>query len=352
MWIGTRQFRNAGLVHTSIRTSNTENVFMLPAPMGRKIRRSSGGPHFVLISTEVVVCVFDYYYGAQSDQFSFIRVPVVFFRDEKFKKMSTDAKVLYGILLNRMDLSAKNGWFDEQGRVYIICTMEEIMETMNCADNKATKLMDELEDKCGLIERKRQGQGRPNLIYVKNFISSVENSGSDSSESRFKTRDNHDSKVVKTAIPDSLKARGSNIDKNKINKSYTENHPIRPGSDKDGMGSRRLYEAYFRDSLEFETLLIDHPSEKEILQGILALLVDTCCSKRTLIRIAGDDKPKDIVVSQLMKLNFMHIQYVLDSFRANASDIRNIKQYLLAALYNAPMTMDSYYRAKVNYDFS
>ena len=88
-----------------------------------------------------------------------------------------EAKVLYGILLKRMDLSAKNGWFDDQGRVFIICTLEEIMETMNCADNKATKLMNELEEKCGLIERKRQGQGKPNLIYVKNFISSVDNSG-------------------------------------------------------------------------------------------------------------------------------------------------------------------------------
>ena len=146
--------------------------------------------------------MYDYYYGAQSDQFSFIRVPAIFFSDDKFRKMSPEAKVLYGILLNRMDLSAKNGWLDEQGRVYIICTLEEIMETMNCADNKATKLMEELENKCGLIERKRQGQGRPNLIYVKNFISSVDNYGSESRESRFKTRENHDSKVVKTTIPD------------------------------------------------------------------------------------------------------------------------------------------------------
>ena len=99
--------------------------------------------------------------------------------------------------------SAKNGWFDEQGRVFIICTLEEIMETMNCADNKATKLMNELEEKCGLIERKRQGQGKPNLIYVKNFISSVDNSGGQPPESRFKTRENHDSGVVKTTNQES-----------------------------------------------------------------------------------------------------------------------------------------------------
>ena len=104
--------------------------------------------------------MYDYFYGPQADQFNFIRIPAVLFSKEEFKGLSSEAKVLYGILLKRMDLSAKNGWFDDQGRVFIICTLEEIMETMNCADNKATKLMNELEEKCGLIERKRQGQGK------------------------------------------------------------------------------------------------------------------------------------------------------------------------------------------------
>ena len=108
-----------------------------------------------------------------------------------------------------MDLSAKNGWIDDQGRVYIICTLSEIMEKLNCADNKATKLMNELEDKCGLIERKRQGLGKPNLIYVKNFLP-VDNPV----ESRFKTRENHDSGVVKTTNQESLKSRGSYKDNN------------------------------------------------------------------------------------------------------------------------------------------
>ena len=110
---------------------------------------------------EVVVCVYDYFYGAQAEQFSFIRIPSVLFRKEEFKNISPEAKVLYGILLKRMDLSAKNGWFDDQGRVYIIFTQEEIMETLNCGNQKAVKLMDELEGKIGLIERKRQGLGKP-----------------------------------------------------------------------------------------------------------------------------------------------------------------------------------------------
>ena len=100
--------------------------------------------------------------------FSYFRVPKILFRDIKFKDLSTDAKTLYGILLDRMGLSVKNGWLDEQGRVYIIFPVQEVMDALGCADNKATKLFRELE-KFGLIERKRRGLGKPNLIYVKNF---------------------------------------------------------------------------------------------------------------------------------------------------------------------------------------
>ena len=105
---------------------------------------------------------FDYFYGSQAEQFSFYRIPKVLFTDPQFKPLSTDAKVLYGILLDRMSLSVKNHWLDEQSRVYIIFTL-------SCANQKACRLMLELEKDAGLIERKRQGLGKPSLIYVKNF---------------------------------------------------------------------------------------------------------------------------------------------------------------------------------------
>lgn len=158
---------------------------------------------------EGVAHVYDYFYGAQADQFSFIRIPTVLFSDEKFMNISPEAKILYGILLKRMDLSAKNGWFDRQGRVYIIFTLEEVMEILNCTDNKATKRMNELEKQCGLIERKRQGLGKPSLIYVKNFISAVEDPGEKTLESRFKRRENHDSGGANTTIQESLKSRAT-----------------------------------------------------------------------------------------------------------------------------------------------
>ena len=247
----------------------------------------------------------DYFYGVQSGQFSFIRIPTLLFTDDQYKYVSADAKILYGILLARMDLSAKNGWIDDQGRAYIICTLSEIMEKLNCADNKATKLMNELEDKCGLIERKRQGLGKPNLIYVKNFLP-VDNSV----ESRFKTRENHDSGVAENTIQDSSKSRPSNKDHNNTDSIYSEN-PILSGWDADGMSEYERYKEWFRTELELDILALDHPTEKETLDGILDILAETCSTNRRMIRIAGDDKPKEVVKGRLMKLDSLHILWIL-----------------------------------------
>lgn len=125
--------------------------------------------HKIYSQKNKVINMFEYFYGAQAEQFAFFRIPKVLFKDSTYKSLSSDAKILYGMLLDRMNLSAVNGWFDQMKRVYIIYTIEELMEDMGCANQKATKLMNELE-KIGLIERKRQGLGKPNLIYVKNFI--------------------------------------------------------------------------------------------------------------------------------------------------------------------------------------
>ena len=111
----------------------------------------------------------DYFYGQAGELFSFYRIPKALFQEPRFQSLSTDAKTLYGILLDRMSLSAKNGWLDEQGRVFIIFTIEDVKRALCCADNKATKLLRELEE-FGLIERKRRGQGKPSLVYVKKLF--------------------------------------------------------------------------------------------------------------------------------------------------------------------------------------
>ena len=114
----------------------------------------------------------DYFYGQSGELFSYFRIPKALFQDHRFRQLSTDARTLYGILLDRMSLSVKNGWLDEQGRVYIIYTVREVQESLCCAEHKAVKLFRELED-IDLIERKRRGLGRPSLIYVKDFSSGL-----------------------------------------------------------------------------------------------------------------------------------------------------------------------------------
>ena len=114
----------------------------------------------------------DYFYGQSGELFSYFRIPKALFQDCRFRQLSTDARTLYGILLDRMSLSAKNGWLDEQGRVYIIYTVREVQESLCCGEHKAVKLFRELED-IDLIERKRRGLGRPSLIYVKDFSSGL-----------------------------------------------------------------------------------------------------------------------------------------------------------------------------------
>ena len=290
--------------------------------------------------------MFDYFYGAQAEQFSFYRVPKVLFTREQFKQLSAEAKILYGIMLDKLDLSVKNKWGDEKGRVYIIYTIEQIMADMNCADQKATKLLDELEKKCGLIERKRQGLGKPNLIFVKNFITGVE----ESMMARIQNRENHDSGAVNITTADYPKSRGINTNHN--NTENSDINPIRSGFDEDEISERNEYERYFRESLSIDVLLRENLGEEETILGILDLLVDVCCSKRSVIRIAGDDKPLAVVKSRFMKLNAEHIRYVLKCLSENTTRVRNIRQYLLTALYNAPATIRPFYQAWVNNDMA
>ena len=160
----------------------------------------------------------DYFYGQAGELFSFYRIPKALFQEPRFQSLSTDAKTLYGILLDRMSLSARNGWLDKAGRVFIIYTVQEVQDSLGCADKKATKLLRELEE-YGLIERKRRGLGKPDLIYVKNF-------SSESSKSIFQNRDFHDSGGFKNASQDPSKSR-CNKTKDLLIKVKSQNKKIR-----------------------------------------------------------------------------------------------------------------------------
>ena len=289
--------------------------------------------------------MYDYFYGRQAEQFSFYRVPKILFTEDKFWNVSTDAKLLYGILLDRMNLSAANGWLDDEGRVYIIFTIDEIKSALGCAEKKSVKLLDELEKKCGLIERKRQGLGKPNLIYVKNFVT-------DAVERQFLNCQKDNSGIVENTIQDLSKGQGNNTDIN--NTEFSNTDPFFPsdscGKDVDGTDEFRRYYQYFYEQLYMDYLKKDFPYDHDTLDLILHLSVEVMCSNRKQIRIASDDKPTEIVRSTFMKLDSEHIRFVMDGFKENTTDVRNIKQYLLASIYNAPYTIGPHYDAKVRHD--
>lgn len=289
---------------------------------------------------------YDYFYGQQSEQFSFYRIPKILFSQDKFWNVSTDAKLLYGILLDRMNLSARNGWLDEAGRVYIIFTIEEIKESLGCAEKKAVKLLDELEKKAELIERKRQGLGKPNLIYVKHFISG-------SVERQFLNCQNDNSATFQNTIQDLSKSQGNNTDIK--NTDLSDTNSIFPSGNcgkENGNEEYQQYYQYFYEQLGIEYLQQDYPYDVDRLENILELVVETVCSKRQIIRIGGDDRPIEVVKSRFMKLDSEHIRYVLDCFKENTTKIRNIRQYMLASLYNAPTTIGSYFDALVRHDMA
>ena len=286
---------------------------------------------------------FDYFYREQSDQYTFYRIPKILIVEDCFQELSTNAKLLYGLLLDRVSLSTNSGWFDEQGRVYIIYTIKSIQRDMHCGDKKAVRLLKELEN-WGLIEKVIQGQGKPALIYVKNFYGY-------SSKQRLQDCHNDDSEMVKTTILGLSKGQRNNTNTNNTELSNT--NPIRSVCDVDNDEDDRLsYRDYFKDYLELEILRERYPHDMEVLDAILEMILDIVCSKRKKIRIAGDDKPINVVKSQFMKLNSGHVEYVMACMKNNTSKVRNMKQYLLATLYNAPLTMHSYYQAWVNNDMA
>ena len=279
---------------------------------------------------------FDYFYEEQSQQFAFYRIPKVLFRDNRFQKISTEGKVLYGLLLDRVSLSRENGWIDEEGRVYIIFTLNAIRQAMNCAEKSAIKYLTELED-FGLIERIRQGLGKPAIIYVKNFI--------DQYNLQVKTCNNSSSGPVEVPVQDQYNLQPNYTNNN--NTDFNNTNPILSG-DEERMG----YEQFLKDQLDVEILKQEYPYDREMIDGILELILDVLCSKRKMIRIAGDDKPVNVVKGRFMKLTIEHIRYVMNCLQENTTKIRSIKQYMLAALYNAPSTIDGYYRAEVNHDMA
>ena len=279
---------------------------------------------------------FDYIYEEQSQQFLFYKIPKELFTNERFQAISTEGKVLYGLLLDRVSLSIENQWIDDNGRVYIIYTLAAICAALRCSEKSAIKYMAELED-IGLVERIRQGFGKPTLIYVKNFMGQK------------KLQVNSCNNYSYGAV-DFTGQELENLQSNNTNYNNTDFNNTNPILSEDE--ERIRYETYLKQQLNGPVLKKEYPTSQEMIDGMVELILDVLCSKNRRIRIAGEDKPINVVKSRFMKLNIEHMRYVVRCFQLNTTKIRSIKQYMLAALYNAPATMKSYYQAEVNYDMA
>ena len=306
---------------------------------------------------------FEYFHGVEAEQYSFYRVPKILFTAECFRTLSCEAKVLYGLMLDRMSLSIKNRWLDKEDRVYIIFTVEEIAELLNCGTQKAVKLIKELDGRqgIGLIEKKRLGLGKPNVIYVKNFmvkekVLSIQEEKEEESTEILQNSENHNSGMVKIKTQEYPKSQSidTDISKTEYNKkeisiqSYLSFSEEKPDPDKEDVIERmEVYRELIRTNIDYDCFTERRDDVDELVELIVDIMM---LPDESVVRIGGTDKPASMVKSQFMKLTYSHIEYVLFSLQRNSSKVANIKSYLLTTLYNSLMTMSHYYQAEVQHD--
>ena len=324
---------------------------------------------------------FDYYYGIEAEQFSFYRVPRLLIKDNRFKGLSSDAKLLYGLMLDRMSLSMKNGWLDDENRAYIIYTIDNIMEDLGCGKDKAIKVLAELDTNkgIGLLERIRRGLGKPDIIYVKNFVIveengekqgnsiGVEDAGLQKSEKptsrsgnvRVQEVGKADFKESEITILRSGEIRLQEVGEsdpnytNYNNTDLSQTNLIYQSSDDgmDGTDEVLAYMELIKENLEYDYhMKYDSSNDRELFEDIYNLVCDVVCVKRKTIRIGGEDYPYELVKSRFLKLNHSHIEYVRGRLQETTTKITNIRAYLLTTLYNAPATISHFYQQEVQHD--
>ena len=319
---------------------------------------------------------FSYFQGMEGDMYQFYRIPKLLFTSEYFKNLSCEAKVLYGLMLDRMSLSIKNRWLDEEDRVYIFFSVEEIMEMLNCGRNKAVNCLKELDQETGigLIEKKRLGLGKANVIYVKNF--SLREYPDEPAEMKIETDDpeyeeqipcnfeenmpenavntqkfeKQTSGSLKNKLQEVSKANCNNTEYNDNESSKTESYPSihHDRKDVDKMDERYAYRQIICDNIEYDILCQSYKPES--VEELVELMLDAICTTKKYLQINGEAMPAQVVKNRLLKVGYEHIQYVFFSLSKNTTKVKNIRQYMLTVLYNAPVTINQFYDAEVRHD--
>ena len=359
---------------------------------------------------------FDYYYGSEGDQFSFIRIPKLMLLDPKFQALSLKSIILYGFLLDRMNLSMRRGWVDEDNRVYIRFRIKEIMADMNVCEKTAIGYLAELE-KLGLVEKEKTGMGMGNKLYVKNFISpdlrskafiTSKNYSNGENESASKKRDlaenvdnSENSEVCKASKINITVENGSNgtvendgygavsfsgddtvRNYSQSNTEYINNKYINnKGSDNesnlinrhidgflgiykfkakrrvdkdsiDMMDPSNIYREGLREQFEYDSLIHDYKYDRDRIDELIEIMVEMLMNPNPKQIISGIEYTAEMVKGRIVHMNHSHMQYMLSCLKNNCTKVGNIKGYLKTTVFNAPATIDSYYQAEVNYDMS
>lgn len=311
---------------------------------------------------------FDYFYGSEAEQFTFYRIPKILITSQFFKKVSDSAKLLYGLMLDRMSLSIRNGWLDDDNRAYIFFTTNDVMEQMCCGTEKATKMLAELDSEkgIGLIERVKQGQGRPAIIYLKKFYdledkdttsqsSTSKNENQAFEESKNKTFENRKSRVSETESQDFRKSKCNynNINYTDINYIYPINQDSYNIQNSD-QTEERWIDRYTKTVDEIKTqidydYLINH-AECDIVDEVVNIMAEVMTVYRPKYKIEGDFIEYNAVVNKFRQITAQKLEICLLAYSRKIQRIKNPKAYWISTLYNIPLTSGIVLQNMINSD--
>lgn len=299
--------------------------------------------------------MFDYIYQKADCRCQFFKMPMSLFTDDIFTAISNEAKLLYGLLLDRTGLSLMNDWTDENGRVYINFTNAEVCRMLRIGAAKAVKVFKELV-MVGLIERIRIGLGKPDRIFVKH-IAQPEEQPCDVPE--FEPEEvTFDTETSACSDSETQEFSAAQV-------SHNNNQNNRCRTIQSNLSGQReksispelvaLYRQQIKENIEYDWFAECYADRKKIggsqeeLDELVELMTECACATGN-IRIHGQEMPAEVVKSRMMKLTSEHIQYVFDCLARTTTKIGNIKAYLLTALYNAPATISHYYGSLVRHN--
>ena len=312
--------------------------------------------------------MFDYFYSDENEQYLFLQMPMMLVKDEQFKKVSSDAKILYSLLLNRTSLSKKNNWKDEYGRVYIIYTIYEISKDLNCCENTAIKSMKELKD-IGLIHTKRQGLTLPNLIYVMNFATELKYTPKEKEPSNpYEIRnlkkcgsenainEVHESQILRSSNTDNSYIDFIKIDSKSMSCQQEQKSEVKTkisDIDDDFIPNHEIVKKQIKENIDYDTYLLNNKKDEiELVDELINCMVDVICTKDNIVKINGEEKSRSLVISQYMQLTSMDIDHIINRYKAQNHKIARLHNYLKTMLFTVKLESNHYYTNQVNADLT